>query len=361
MAPASKKPQLSVAVRCDATRHGGVGHLVRQLALTEELRLRGHHVELWGEVDVPWAASQLVQHDLPNRHTGDDPVAWAAARRADGIDIAMIDGYAFGPAWGAALRTAGVPVATMSDGVFGLDQDADLYVDQNLGADAAQAGHPGARFLVGLDYVLLRDVVLRRRGQMSVTPCEGEAPRVLVVFGGTDAYGGCRVLVQLLLATGLPVTVVAVAANPEIARELESLEIGERQAVEIHAPVDDLPGLAVTCQAAVSASGTSVWELLCLGVASALVCVTDNQLLGYHAATDPTIGVALPAGELTRLRTDDAARAASVEVLSSLISDEALRRRLSDAGRVLVDGRGRERVADAMESLVGVPPPEHRG
>ena len=37
----------------------------------------------------------------------------------------------------------------------------------------------------------------------------------------------------------------------------------------------------------ISASGTSTWELLCLGATAGLVCVVDNQEMGYERAVAP--------------------------------------------------------------------------
>ncbi|WP_040157612.1 PseG/SpsG family protein [Nigerium massiliense] len=346
--PSTQRP-LHVAVRCDATQHGGVGHLVRQLALAEELIARGHRVTLWGTCEVPWAQRQAAERGLAFVEPPAGPHDLTARLLAERVDVLIIDGYAFDPVLGTTARAAGVGVLTLCDGEFGLDQDADVYVDQNLGAHAAQERHPDAEFLVGLDYVLLRDVVRDRRGVRREALPAGDAPRVLVVFGGTDAYGGCRVLVPLLLATDAPVEVVAIAARREVADELAALKCGPGQRVTVLPTADDLPGIAVGCDAAVSASGTSVWEFLCLGVPMALVCVTDNQLLGYREATHDEL--CLPAGKLTALREDAGSRAASVAQLTRLLEDPALRERLASRGRGLVDGRGRERVADAVERL----------
>ena len=57
---------------------------------------------------------------------------------------------------------------------------------------------------------------------------------------------------------------------------------GPGQRFEIIAPTDDLPKLLAGADLAVSASGTSTWELLCLGLAAALVWVVDNQIIGYE-------------------------------------------------------------------------------
>ncbi|BDZ58913.1 hypothetical protein GCM10025872_25700 [Barrientosiimonas endolithica] len=65
-----------------------------------------------------------------------------------------------------------------------------------------------------------------------------------------------------------------------------------------------------------------------------------------------------PLGELAALRTDPAERDAAVARLRGLLLDAAERGRLAARGRELVDGRGRERVADAL--LRTLPAAPHR-
>jgi spore coat polysaccharide biosynthesis predicted glycosyltransferase SpsG len=340
---------MRVVIRVDATVSNGVGHIVRQLALAEELLGRGHEVILLGASDVPWALHQAAARGLELVL----PLPDVGRQAADlGASVAVIDGYAIPAQAGESFAAAGIGVATMVDGEFGLHQRADLYVDQNLNAIRLPGVRPGADFLGGLDYVLLRDQIRDRRG--TAAPRDERAPRVLVVFGGTDAYGGARILVPLLLSTGVPVEVVAVTATSEIGAEIAALEVGPGQSLEVHGPVDDLGGLAVTCHAAVSAAGTTVWELLCLGIPTGLVCVTENQEFGYLEAERTRVSgtpVCLPVGRLDRLRSSAADRAGAIAQVRALASDGALRSRMAAAARTLVDGDGRVRVADAVEAL----------
>lgn len=343
---AAPTPHTRVAIRCDATTRSGVGHLVRQVALAEELVGRGHGVRFVGDLEVPWARKQVSDRGF--RLDAVPPGPLGAALAASGVNAVVIDGYEIAADAGRTCRVSGLGVLTMVDGPFGLHQDADVYVDQNLGAAAPPDARPGAEFLLGLDYVLLRDLVRERRDRAQRRLAPGEPPRVLVVFGGTDPYEGAPVLVPMLLDADVPVEVLAIAARPEVAAHLDGLERAAGQTVTVLPPTDDLPGVAASCDAVVSASGTSVWEMLCLGLPLGLVCVTENQVLGYREATRE---LCLPVGQLGPLRADAAARRAGVAELRRLLTDAGLRERLAARGRALVDGRGRERVADAVERL----------
>ncbi len=351
---------LLIAVRVDALRAGGVGHAVRQLALAEELVARGHRVVMVGESEVAWVSDLIAAAGLPL--VAPAPVAEVVTQMQGlGAGVVMIDGYDIAAETGQRLMAAGVPVATMVDGHFGTHQIAALYVDQNLNASRPRVLPASARFVGGLDYSLLRSQIVTRRGVAD--PGRPGVPRVLVVFGGTDAFDGARVLVPLVLQVGVPVEVVAVAATSAIAESLRGLQCGPGQKVSVTPPVADLGALAVTCQAAVSAAGTSVWEMLCLGLPTGLVCVTDNQEFGYletARARSDGVPVCLPVGKIQELRSSQEGRAAAREQLRALVTDSALREAMSAAGRRLVDGEGRVRVADELERLAGFSAPRAR-
>ncbi|MGL5819936.1 MAG: PseG/SpsG family protein [Phycicoccus sp.] len=334
-----------VGIRVDAWPELGVGHLVRCLALADELSARGATTVLLGEVrGVPWVTEQVRARGLDVHSAPPEPEALAGLAVTLGLDHVVLDGYHLDPACGTELRRHGIRVLAVVDGPFGAEQEADAYLDQNLGAGPVAGARDGARQLLGLGYALFRDEVTARRGGRAER--RSGPPRALAVFGGTDAFGAAPVVVPLLLATGAPVHVVALTPRPDDAGRLAALPAGPGQTVEVRPPDPDLAGVAVTCDLAVTAAGSSVWELLCLGVAAGLVQVAPNQQPGYRACTEH--GVALGVGRLDELRTEPMAREAAVATLGRLIRDPALRARLSARGPVLVDGAGRSRVVDTL-------------
>jgi spore coat polysaccharide biosynthesis predicted glycosyltransferase SpsG len=363
----TSEPLLAFGFRCDAGGATGVGHLVRCIALAEELISRGERVTFLGDLaGLPWARRQLELRGLPVLAAPRSPQALADLVLDLGLSALVLDGYHLDPGCGAAVRARGVAVLALVDGDFGAAQEADLYLDQNLGARRLPGIGPRARMLAGLEYVLLRDVVRDRRpvGSLSQRPVGSLSPRpagpasvgspsvpsVLAVFGGTDPYDAAVTVVPLVLAGGAPVTVTAVAARPEVAEALHALPTGPGQRVRAVPPADDLPALVRQVDLVVTASGSSVWELLCLGAPTAVVSVAPNQQLGYQQVVGR--GLAAPLGALQQLQDDAAARRAAIELLTRLLTDPGARRVLALAGPAEVDGRGRERVADVLLELV---------
>jgi spore coat polysaccharide biosynthesis predicted glycosyltransferase SpsG len=342
---------LHIALRCDARPETGTGHVVRCLALADELASRGVRVTVLGEVTgVGWLEDQVRLRKLPVVDGPADPDALAGVAVDLGADGVVLDGYHLDTRCGAALRRRGLAVLSIVDDTFGGGQEADVYLDQNFGAQAADV--PAGAQLLGLRYALFRDEVLRQRRSPGL-PAPAGTPRVLAVFGGSDPYAAAPVVVPLLTAGGRPVHVLAVAARGEVAEALRRVPTGPGQRVEVVAPTPDLAALAATCDFAVTAAGSSVWEFLCLGVPAAVVCVVDNQGPGYDAVA--AAGLAEPLGHLSELRDRADARGAAATVLDRLLDDEDRRAALALKGMALVDGAGRSRVADALLSVVMAP------
>lgn len=312
---------------------------MRSLALAEELRQRGVDVVfVCDSHTVPWANDQILARDIPV-----EPAVWTAAEHVklfEDFDAVVFDSYDLDAEVFTAVRRHR-PTLAIVDGDF-RGAEADVYVDQNLGSELDQPPLPaGTTRLAGLDYVLLRDEVLRHRPSEAPGVRRTDRPQVFAFFGGTDAFGAGPPVVAALSETGVPFEATVVAPRPELVDAIAAVPLGPGQRVETIGPTSRLAASVTAADLVISASGTSTWELCCLGASTALVCVVDNQVMGYQraVATGAAAGIGTPA-EL------------SVDLLRSLLTDPAERARLAAAGWRLVDGKGRGRVADALLGLI---------
>jgi spore coat polysaccharide biosynthesis predicted glycosyltransferase SpsG len=339
-------------MRCDAGAATGVGHLVRSVALAEEFVARGDEVLFLSNLgELGWAHRQLTVRGLPLVPGPSTPETLLAAVEEHRIDLIVIDSYVLDPGCGAALRAAGVPVLAIVDGDL-RGQVADLYVDQNLGAERLSVAlPPGARRLAGLPYTLLRESVRERRPVAPRPAAPSGIPEVLGFFGGTDAFGAAPVVARVLAATGVAFTATMVAGRPELAAQLAGVPLRAGQSISVIGPTDELPALVAGADLVLGAAGTSIWELLCLGAAAALIWVADNQWLGYDRVA--SAGLAVGLGRLGDLCGDGPGGEFAAAVLRELLTGPDRRTELAARAWAAVDGRGRERVADFALKIVG--------
>lgn len=321
-----------LAVLCDLGPTQGVGHVMRCVALAEEFASRGHEVVFVADVaSVPFAAGQLAARGFRALPPPQAPEQYDALLASLSPTTIVVDSYVLPVSVYAAACATATTVAMVDGDPAG--RPAHVYVDQNIGAESDQWELPeGSRRLAGLTYALQRDEILALRD--APRPPESDPLKVFAFFGGTDAYGAGPVLAEALARTGLPYDLTRV--DPTVTEPT-----GDRIP-----PTTELARHVAEADLVISAAGTSSWELLCLGAACALVAVADNQAASY--ARIAATGTIRPLGYLAGLRDD---LICATDELRALLTDATLRKQLREAGRTLVDGQGRARVADVVLAL----------
>lgn len=255
-------------------------------------------------------------------------------------DLLMVDHYQRGASFERAAQPWACHVAALDDEPE-REHAVDLLIDQTAGRKTAEyRGRVPAEatILTGSEYVLLRREITEQ------TPASRPvgARRVLVTFGGADGGDLSARAVEALAdprfaAIAADVVVGPGYANPD--------RLAGRAAANTRILIDppDLPGLMAAADVAVAGSGTTAWELAYLGVPSLLIVNSRGAVVDGMVKA----GAALRLG-----RAEDIDPPTIASVLAALIDDADRRTAMSAAGRRLIDGRGAERVADAIEQLV---------
>jgi UDP-2,4-diacetamido-2,4,6-trideoxy-beta-L-altropyranose hydrolase len=344
-----------VAVRADASRVLGSGHVMRCLTLAEVLRARGATVQFLcrpapGHLGDRIAAQGFGLRWLPDSPDGDaaaDALQTVAALGPAGCDLLLVDHYALGAAWQQRLHPACRRLAVIDD-LADRAHSADLLLDQNLGrqaADYAALLPAAATRLIGPAYALLRPEFAAARAASLARRSAGRLQHLLISMGGADPQQATLRVLQALAPAPLPagaqVTVVlgAIAeTQPVIAALLPHLPWPTRLCVD----VADMTPLLQAADIAIGAAGGSAWERCCLGLPSALLVLADNQRPGTQALV--AAGAALALGGVDDLP-------ASLPAMLQHAADGPTLQRLSAAAAAVTDGLGAQRVADALLAL----------
>lgn len=340
-------------IRADAGPGIGTGHVMRCLALAQAWRERGGEVVFLHAAVLPALAGRLVEagchSEVLTVEAGSAADAEATSRRALELGARWIvgDGYAFGAAWQARVRARGARLLLLDDYGHAEHYHADVVLNQNAGAGAELYARRDAhtRLLLGPCYALLRREFVEFPERLPYTP---DRPlRVLLTMGGADTEDATGLVVEALAeASGLEVVVVVGAgyARLESLRaRVDALGAGWTLARD----VCDMPGLMAWADVAVSAAGSTVWELARAGLPAALLITADNQL--GIASTLSSAGAALALGRHPGLG------AAGLRArLLPWLADADVRRDAASRLAALVDGRGARRVRAAMAPALSV-------
>lgn len=330
---------LRVVLRADAGVRQGSGHVMRSLTLAEPLIARGHEVLLVGSLlDEPWLLAAVEASGVRVVPSEPDDLD-AGALLAMEPDRVVVDSYRIDSAAVSELA-ARVPLLAVIDG-DDRGIEAAWYLDHNLGADdrswpPAVAG----RLLAGSRYALVRSAVtaMRRDDPWRIA---GTPPRVISVMGGTDPAASSVRVAASLAALGRPLDLTVIAAAADHAAVTAAAPAG----TTVLTFTVDLPRMLAASDVVVSAAGTSAWDVCTLGTPAVLVGLVGNQSDSLAAAVERGLVLGIDAAE-----TGPDAIAGVGERVAALLDDEPLRRRLSTASRAVFDGRGPERVADALEA-----------
>lgn len=234
-------------------------------------------------------------------------------------------------------ETGAVRVDAAGTGVAGEDATGAGAVRVN----ETEAGAACGGYLLGTDYVPLR----REFEGIDYTVRE-KAQTVLITTGGSDKYNIAGQLLKKALADPraavLQYLVVSGAYNvhlPEL-KELESVH----ENVHIFSNVRNMSGLMRASDIAVSAGGSTMYELSAVGVPVICFSFVDNQeriVRGYVEKNLTCFG-----GDY--LRQGEAMLDEVVSNINRLAADFELRRSFSGKLRKVVDGRGAMRVAKKL-------------
>ena len=337
----------ALLIRADAGCDIGVGHVMRCLALAQAWQDQGGSAIFALAKTAPAIEEKLrtencIVESVPGRiGSNEDAGCTAGLGRRHAAAWIVLDGYRFDPNYQGTIKDIGFKLLMIDDLGGSQAYFADLILNQNV--HAAEAMYPNrqgqSRCLLGSRFALLR----REFRSVPVREQRTEARRVLITMGGSDPGNATARVLDALRAIPerLEVKVVVGPANSS-AEGLTRALPGAHQ-IQIISNPDFMVDLMSWADIAVSAAGSTVWEMCRLGLPAILISIADNQEPGAEELGRK--GIAVYLGPRENARSSDITNAV-VEVLRS----PERRTRMSRAGQRLVDGRGAERVVTALQA-----------
>lgn len=349
--PAEKSLEgASLLIRADATTRIGTGHVMRCLALAQAWMAQGGVVVFLS--DLPRSLHERLlaegvsvvqlQTEAGTRADAEQLISLAGQTQSRHI---VVDGYHFGADYQSWVKAAGLKLLVLDDNVHAEYYYADLVLNQNIHANERlyPRREPYTQLLLGTQYTLLRREFWRWADWERKIPAS--ARNLLITMGGSDPDNVTLKVLQALatLSDGsLSVKVVVGGGNPHRAI-LETVTNQQSCDVELIHDARDMPALMAWADVAISAGGSTCWELLFMGAPSIIIVLAENQRAIAEGLN--TISVARSLGVFENITGRNITAG-----LQELLTDPEQLRRMAVAGRKLVDGRGVERVVFALGS-----------
>ena len=337
-----------ILFRADGNASIGAGHIMRCLSIGEAARELGLECAY---VTADPSFKKVIQDRgfscmVMNTLYSDMDSEWAVLEPVLSKyqpDAVFIDSYYVTPDYLKRLRTYGKTIYL--DDVLAFAYPVGVLINYNIYADrrdyeALYSGEHGAmpRLLLGTGYVPLRKEFRRSE----IPPVRARMEHVLVSVGGADPE---RMALKFLnsfvqdkeLAGRFQFHFILNSLEPD--RE-EIREIAARHSwIFLHENVRCMSELMLKCDAAISAAGSTLYELSACGVPAITYVLADNQIpgaLGFAAG-----GIMVNAGDC---RTKPDFLAGVCRELKLLAADSQRREDMSRKGRKTADGTGAERI-----------------
>lgn len=229
------------------------------------------------------------------------------------------------------------------DDVFSFPYDVDYLINYNIYASyetysELYSENTIPELLLGTEYIPLREEFIRN----IPSGVRNESKKVFVSTGGSDEFGLVLRIINKLkddkeLSEGIEYHFIIGSYEPDF-DEINSLSECNKW-IHLHRNVKNMSEIMNICDVAISAAGSTLYELCSCGVPTITYVIADNQIGGANGFKDKKI--MLNAGDL---RTVDFDCSGIIDNLKMLMNDFELRKRLSEKMLSVVDGKGAERI-----------------
>jgi UDP-2,4-diacetamido-2,4,6-trideoxy-beta-L-altropyranose hydrolase len=268
--------------------------------------------------------------------------------RAEKAEWVVVDGYHFSAEYQDTLKTAGCKVLFVDDYGHAARYSADLVLNQNDCAVEAPYKNRDSttHLLLGTRYCMLRREFRAWSDWKRESASLGR--KLLVTMGGSDPDNVTLCVIHALQQMDVPdleAMVVVGGSNPHLAA-IQSAVADSRHNISMQMNTSKMPELMAWADLAISAAGSTSWELCAMGLPALLICVARNQVASAKCLAEQ--GAALVMDSLTEDRTS-----AILAAAKRLFQEPLLREQISGKARNLVDFEGASRVVARIKSLAG--------
>lgn len=338
-------------IRADANSEIGTGHVMRCLSVAAALQACGEEVcFLLADASAVMLLEErkqkyIILHTDFKQMEGELPDLRKLAKEQKPA-ACLIDSYFVTPEYLECL--GGLCRTVYMDDVFRFPYAVDMLINYNIYGDSLpyreQPGKDSEEFLLGTSYAPLRQEFCTDTKEA----VREHAKNVLITTGGSDKYNLAGKILRAVMedaeTSKLQYHVVSGAFNAYFS-DLKDLE-KKYPNIQIHQNVTNMAELMRTCDMALTAGGSTMYELCAVGVPIICFSFVDNQ----ERIVETFVKKEMVCYGGNYLLEKEAMTEQIVHYLKKLAANPKLRAMYAKKERNLVDGRGATRIAKALLS-----------
>jgi spore coat polysaccharide biosynthesis predicted glycosyltransferase SpsG len=339
-----------ILLRVDGSAETGMGRIARCLALANALQRRRYQMTFISHLDNqgwPDRIRRFRHNVLKTPHLAGSPEDRAELfqeiQRRNAV-VVVTDSPHIDEEYLAMLSTR-VPLVISLDESARIRFPSDLVLNPTLGHGLEEFSlYPGTQLVSGNKYAMIRAEFRRARNVRATEP--GGPARVLISLGGGQVGAETARYAKALLAnTRIEKIDAVVGPGPKEKEKLEGLLEQYPERLHVIADARDLGTRMTKAHLLITGAGNTALEASCVGMP--MILISRNEYQELNALRLEEIGVGQYVGPSAKV--DPGALA---ETAVSILEDNFERKAMSRTGRMLIDGRGADRIVTATEILL---------
>lgn len=342
-------------IRADASEQLGIGHVMRCLALSEELIKQNHEVIFICKETNPHIARLikekgcvllLMDNDIfvDVEHESEHVIQLIVGRyNVQQEDWLIIDHYSLDINFERNLRKVFTNIMVVDD-LADRFHDCDFLLDSSSNVSKRDLYSclisPSAIQLLGPEYTLLRGEFIETREALSPQDKRG-INKIFVCFGGTDPTNETIKTIKALqpiMNENMQVNVVLGKPNSRIEQWMIR---NTSEHMQLYIQPSSIAAIMSSCDLAICAGGGMTWERYCLGLPGLVIAVAENQL--ELAQQGQLLGIDRYIGQSESVQEQDITQI----VMQTINYSEWLKEARTKA-MDLIDGKGASRVVKLL-------------
>nr|WP_255783399.1 UDP-2,4-diacetamido-2,4,6-trideoxy-beta-L-altropyranose hydrolase [Oceanobacillus alkalisoli] len=339
-----------LVIRADASNAIGTGHIMRCLSIGQTWKDYGGDVyyivnELPLSLENRLIKENINVLKIPTTTLGSISDAEETIRKFKEVngEVLIIDGYNFLGSYQEKIMNSGIKSIVIDDHHYSDFYCTNVILNKGLNAKNIKYKiNTEAKLLLGPDYTTLRREFLKYNRIRNIPE---KAKEILITFGGSDPKDitsrALKSLVEITEDINLTIVVGSAYKYQDKLNEYASKLNGNYQVLS---NVDNMASLMERSDLAITAGGTTLYELAFMGLPSITIKTVANQKSAKYFADLYNATVYL--GDEEKLTTNDFLSGMNI------ISDKSLREKISRNCFNLVDGKGNNKVIKQIVNLM---------
>lgn len=338
---------MNIAFRVDASSNIGIGHLMRCLALSEELIQRDYVCYFLTKIkndeliDLMKNNSINYQKVNPTATLNEDLDFLINFSKGKDIDWVITDHYDLTTQYIQRIKQNNLKVLSIDDTAL-IHYYSDIVLNQNIGSDKLRfSAERHTKFLLGPKYAMIRNELLKKEQRTE----RDTVKKLLIMLGGADKDNFTLKIIESLksFSKNLEFSVVVGPLNPFYNNIKKYIEEESLNIKLIRSP-ENIANLYLDSDIAISAGGTTCYELAYFGIPNIIITIADNQVNIARGLDKQKVSIYL--GKKEEVKAEQLKNK-----FNELVNNHSLQKNMGQNGKKMVDGNGKIRIVDFMEKI----------